>query len=151
MRSLKHTNGFTLVELIIGMAIIAIITGALWGNFFTSLTKGRDSKRKQDLDMMVKGLELYYHDNKRYPPTDVMIWGNPLVNPNNASVIYMQKLPNDPSSPSYAYCYDTNETGTYFKIYAILDNKSDSKILSSPVTCGGVSYNYGIASTNTVP
>ncbi len=148
---MKNDKGLTLIELLIVMALISILAVALWGNFFTSLTKGRDSRRKQDLDAVSKSMELYYNDSKSYPLPTQIIWGTVFSNPADSSVIYMQKLPTDPTYPSSNYCYSSN--GTYYKIYANLENKEDPKIIPT-VTCApapGVNYNYGISSPNTTP
>ncbi len=147
-RLLSNKFGFSLIELIVAMSIIAIVSGALWGNFFSSVIKGRDSRRKQDLDSIARALELYYTDMKAYP-TGLPPWGTSFTNPNNTSVIYMQKLPNDPMSPTYSYCYVSD--GSYYKLYANLQNTSDPKLLPALVSCQGVNYNYGISSPNTSP
>lgn len=144
----QNNTGMTLIELMIVMALIAILATAIWGNFFTSLTKGRDSRRKQDLDAVSKSLELYYFDNKSYPLPTIIQWGSAFTHTTNSSVVYMQKLPADPSAPAYNYCYESD--GTYFKLYANLENTSDPKIIPT-VTCApspGVNYNYGISSPN---
>lgn len=146
----KHQSGFSLLELIVAMAVIAIVAAALWGNFFTSLAKGRDSRRKQDLELVSRALELYYADFRAYP-TGMPSWGTIFSNPNNASVIYMQKLPNDPSYPNANYCYSSDAAGSYYKLYANLENLQDPRAFSVTVLCGTIYYNYGISSTNTTP
>lgn len=148
---MKNTSGLTLIEIIIVMALIAILSTALWGNFFSSINKGRDSRRKQDLDAISKAVELYYNDSKSYPLPTMIVWGSAFTNPNNSTVVYMPKIPSDPTSPSSSYCYDSD--GSYYKIYANLENKEDPKIIPT-VTCAptpGVNFNYGISSPNTTP
>lgn len=149
---MSHVSGFTLIEIIIVMALIAILATALWGNFFSSLAKGKDSRRKQDLDTIAKAVELYYTDNKAYPLPTVIQWGTAFSNSSNSMVIYMQKLPQDPGYPSSnSYCY--NSDGYYYKLYANLENPNDSKIIPT-VACPPASntyYNYGISSPNTTP
>lgn len=149
-----YLSGFSLLELIIAMAIIAIVSGALWGNFFTSIIKGRDARRKQDLSLTAKSLEIYYNDMRSYPnETQFPAWGSPLSNPGNSSVVYMQKLPQDPASPGYTYCYSSDASGTYYKIYAHLENQEDSQIIPT-IACpaGGTTYyNYGVSSPNITP
>ncbi len=147
----RRQAGFTLIELIVVMAILAILAGALWGNFFSSITKGRDSRRKQDLESVTKALELYFNDNKAYP-TALPAAATPFLHPSDQNVVYMQRLPQDPSYPGADYCYMSD--GTYYKYYAKLENLSDPKIFTTPVACplGGVpGYNYGISSPNTTP
>lgn len=145
----RFTSGFTLLELIIAMAIIAIIGGTIWGNFFPSMTKGKDSRRKQDLSSVAKALELYYYDNRAYP-TAMPVWGTQFVNPGNSTVVYMQKLPTDPNYPGATYCYTTDSGGSYFKLYANLENLNDPMLIPT-ITCSGAHYNYGIASPNASP
>lgn len=145
---MKSNNGLTLIELLIVMSLISILAVAMWGNFFTSLTKGRDSRRKQDLEAVSKSIELFYNDSKSYPQPTQIIWGTVFANPSNSSVIYMQKLPTDPASPTYDYCYDSD--GSYYKLYANLENLNDPKIIPT-VACSSVNYNYGISSPNVTP
>lgn len=145
--------GFTLIELVVAMAIIAVIAGTIWGNFFPSLRKGRDTRRKEDLQSIARALELYYNDSGSYPNSTNPLpnWGLAFNNPSNQSVIYMQKLPNDPSYPNKSYCYLSDNNGTYYKIYADLENMNDAEVFSTEVACGGDWYNYGISSPNTTP
>jgi general secretion pathway protein G len=140
-------KGFTLLELIVAMAILAIITTALWGNFFSALYKGRDSRRKQDLESVTRALELYYHDNKAYP-TALPSLGTPFVHPTNGAVIYMEKLPLDPAS-SGLYCY--NSDGKSYKLFANLENTEDPKVLLTPAQCDSHDFNYVITSSNVAP
>lgn len=145
-----HPEGFTLIELLVAMAIIAVIAGAAWGNFFNSLAKGRDARRKDNLMAVAKSLELYYNDTKRYPP-ELPAPGTALVNSDDPSVIYMQKVPSDPGYPDAQYCYMTDGNGSFYKLYANLENRDDKSLLASPVNCSSEDYNYGIASSNVEP
>lgn len=142
-------KGFTLLEMLIVMSIIAILTSVLWANFFSSLAKGRDSRRKQDLEAISRALELYYNDNKAYP-TALPGPATPFAHPTDSSVIYMSNIPADPSYPGSTYCYPTPEAISQFKLYAKLENTNDPKVIPA-VSCNGVNYNYGISSPNTTP
>lgn len=149
-------SGFTLLELMVVMAILSILAGVLWANFSSSFSKGRDSKRKQDLVMVGRSLELYWNDNKKYPnPTNPLpSWGQPFPHPTNLAVIYMQRLPTDPAYPGSSYCYDSDDNGSYYKLYANLENLRDSQVFTTPLPCpttGEMLYNYAITSTNVSP
>lgn len=144
----KKSNGFTLIELLVAMSIVSILAAAIWGNFFTSIIKGRDSRRKQDLESIAKALDLYYSDNRAYP-TAFVTPGNAFTHPVVTGVVYMQKVPGDPAA-NQTYCYPTTAAGASFQIYAKLENRQDPKIIPT-ITCGSDTYNYGISSPNTSP
>jgi len=149
-RNLKTDDGFTLMELIIAMTIIAILAGAIIGNFFTSISKGRDARRKQDLESISKALELYYNDNKAYPAGSL---GSVLKNA-DGNVIYMQRVPTDPKE-GYLYTYNMTAGGKSYKLYSCLENTNDASYhdYGAGVTCGSSCGNckYGISSANTTP
>lgn len=63
----KHIRGFTLVELLIAISIIAIISVVGFTSFSQAQVRARDAKRKQDLRSIAIALELYYQKNKRFP------------------------------------------------------------------------------------
>lgn len=67
-------KGFTLIELMVTIAIIAVISAIGITTFNQSQKLGRDSKRKQDIRSMAVALELYYQTNKRYPCTGNDVW-----------------------------------------------------------------------------
>src|SRR3990167_7856116 len=143
----NNIYGFTLMEMLLVMAIIAIIAGAFFTNLFSSIARGRDGRRKEDLRSISQALELYYNDNRQYPdalpPPDVIF-----SHPDNIDTIYMQKIPDDPKADN-DYCYATG--GGWYSVYANLENSSDSDVLPDLVNCGGADYNYGISITNVTP
>jgi len=63
-------KGFTLVELLVTISILATLIAILLPNFMGTRQKARDSKRIQDLQSMRNALRLYYNDNKIYPEGD---------------------------------------------------------------------------------
>lgn len=63
----KRRSGFTIVELLIVIVVIAILAAVtiVAYNGITSRTK--DARRLSDLASIQKGLELYFADNNSYP------------------------------------------------------------------------------------
>ncbi len=60
-------GGFTLVELMVTISIIAILTGIIITNLTSSRSKARDAKRVSDLGQIQLALELYFDRCKQYP------------------------------------------------------------------------------------
>ena len=75
--SAQKKNGFTLLELLIAISIIAIISAVGITTFSTSQKLSRDTKRKQDLRSIAVALELYYQKNKHYPCTTDWEYSDP--------------------------------------------------------------------------
>lgn len=162
---MKRTTGFTLIELMVVMAILAILLGIGAGAFTSSLKKGRDTTRKANLRAITNALELYYNDKGKYPvddgsggikgcgadaaPTTCAVNG---VFSDANGTIYMQQLPADPvSSQKYYYKATTSQ----FQLYAHLENSQDPMIITpaaSGTNCGtNASCNWGLSSANTNP
>ncbi len=65
----KAQSGFTIIELLIVIAIIAILAGLVLNNFQGAQAKARDTQRVTDLNNIHTKLEEYYGDNNGYPNT----------------------------------------------------------------------------------
>lgn len=145
------TPGFTLVELLVVMAILGILSTLAISNFRVSQMKSRDAKRKADLGQLQRALEMYHNDKSRYPSALNLVKGNDgLVDPEHEETVYMKELPYD-TSEDFGYCYRVNEPGTKYQFYAMLENKEDPGI-NGTFSCGGVNdYNYGVSSPNASP
>jgi type II secretion system protein G len=171
-------KGFTLIEIMVVIAILGILIAMASASYVASLKKGRDLKRKSDVVQIGKALELYFTDNGRYPaaasganegkilgctdPNDPgvcdwgAIWMNKIAIPN---IIYMAKLPSDPNASQHYY-YDSDAAGTYYQIYALLENKDDKDLNKNGTTvrtytgttCApSLGCTYGTSSTNKTP
>lgn len=146
-------SGFTLIEIIIVVAILAtLIIGAFSANLLPNLQKGRDSKRKQDLQKITRVLEDYYNDNDQYPPQvsgqiNGVPWGDSFSP-------YTSTLPKDPQSPGRNYLYSTSSLGNYFVVFSTLENTLDADIgrVGCDPSCGpdisNQQYNFAVHSGN---
>ena len=63
----KNTSGFTIVELLIVVVVIAILAAISIAGYNGIQARSRDGQRKQDIATIKKALELYYIDNGKYP------------------------------------------------------------------------------------
>jgi prepilin-type N-terminal cleavage/methylation domain-containing protein len=62
-------SAFTLIELLIVVAIIAILAAIAVPNFLEAQVRSKVSRVRADHRTIVTGLEVYYLDNNKYPPT----------------------------------------------------------------------------------
>jgi prepilin-type N-terminal cleavage/methylation domain-containing protein len=65
-------KAFTLIELLIVVAIIAILAAIAVPNFLEAQVRAKVSRVKSDLRTLATGLESYFVDNNKYPPTPVV-------------------------------------------------------------------------------
>ena len=65
---MRATAAFTLIELLIVVAIIAILAAIAVPNFLEAQTRAKVSRVKSDMRTTATGLELYRVDNNDYPP-----------------------------------------------------------------------------------
>ena len=126
----KKKKGFTLIELLVVIAILGILSTLGIISFKSSQVKARDAQRKSDLKQITQAMEMYYNDHQKYPESiegqvNGISWGEKFED--ETGTIYMQSLPNDPRG-SLSYFYETDELGSYYKIYAKLENINDSSI-----------------------
>lgn len=153
-----NKKAFTLIELLIVIMILGVLAALITGNFFTSLKKGRDARRKGDLEQIQRALEMYYEDKKTYPTN--LTFGSALSDPDSGK-IYMQKVPDDPiSGKDYQYL---STDGADYKLFACLENNLQLlpyESTGSTLTCGNcrnaddtadVECILGISSSNISP
>lgn len=141
---LNEKKGFTLIEILIVIAIISGFVVILFPNFMEFRIKSRDARRKSDLKQIQKALELYKMDiNPPVYPDALPACGASLLSP-DGSKDYMQKTPCDPQSPStgqYKYTRDPADSLKY-TLYSCLETKGDLEKVTCPV---GITCSCGAA------
>jgi prepilin-type N-terminal cleavage/methylation domain-containing protein len=147
----KSRFGFTLIELVVVIAIIGIlsITGAV--AFSNSLKLARDGRRKQDLDAITQALRMYYQEYGRYPRAGACAYGTgcyvystsggdwiPALAPyfsGKAPVDPTNNRPNPWTAGNYSYAYGfLTSDGQAYNLIAQLENPND------PDRCGLKDY-----------
>ena len=110
--------GFTLIEIMVVVAILAILGATVVPLIMDRPEEARVVKAKQDIGTLESALELYRLDNFNYPSTDQGLealieqpTGEPEA-PNWKSGGYVKKLPNDPWGRAYIYL-SPGEGGDY--------------------------------------
>ncbi len=59
--------GFSLVELLVVISIIAILSALLMANFMGARERARDAQKISDLESIKTALRMYYNDKQSYP------------------------------------------------------------------------------------
>jgi len=155
-------RGFTLIELLIVIAIIGIMTSFVLTNLQGARERGRDVRRKTDLEAINQALRLYFTDAHHFPgyspgynitgcgtiasPSECA-WGTPFATSTNT---YLNFLPYDPSSTTtstvtYNYYSDGADI---FALMAVLENASDSDIAVSQANCQQAYADFAAAGGN---
>jgi len=62
-----QNRGFTLIELIVVMAIVALLTGIAAPRYFHSLEKARENSTRSSLQVMRGAIDHFAADKGRYP------------------------------------------------------------------------------------
>ncbi len=131
------SKGFTLVEIIIVVALIGVLAGGLITIIDPAgqLKSSRDSKRKADLKQIQAALELYRADQGTYPDNSDIGYDAANYNTNTSLVddptdvqaTYLQTVPKDPKSSAHYYYCTSSACGVSsgYRIYACLEKSND--------------------------
>ncbi|MBU1200491.1 type II secretion system GspH family protein [Patescibacteria group bacterium] len=106
---MKRT-GFTFVELLVVITIIAILTGAAVASFGNTNIKSRNARRLADIETIRSALELCRTEAGSYPLS--------IYTPDNItcdSVVYLTSTPKDPKyvTPDDEYVYVRSSATSY--------------------------------------
>jgi general secretion pathway protein G len=99
--------GFTLVEMLVVITIIALITGLVGPRVLNFLSEAKAKTAKIQIESLTSALDLYFLDTGRYPasseglnallqrPGNTVSWNGPYLKGN--------VVPNDPWGKNYVY------------------------------------------------
>ncbi len=125
-KMIRSAAGFTLVEMLVVVAIIAILASVFLVGLSGFRQSAYDARRLSDMQKVQTYLEMYYNKHQAYP-TGINDWAGlqtALADPTNG--VGITSLPTDPAGG-----------GTY---YYSVDAAGQSYVLGAAVTAGAAVY-----------
>ena len=109
MHSRPRRSGFTLIEIMVVVVILAILAALIVPRVMSRPDEARLVAAKQDISTLMQALKLYRLDNLRYPSTEQGLAS--LVSPPAVAPLapnwkpggYLERLPRDPWGNPYQY------------------------------------------------
>ncbi|MGF6935652.1 general secretion pathway protein G [Paraburkholderia sp. UCT70] len=103
----SQARGFTLIELVVVMAIIGLLLTIALPRYMHSIERGKEQVRQQNVAVMRDAIDKYYGDNGQYPETlDELVAKH-----------YLRAIPVDPVNGDDKWAVvaspDDNRTGVY--------------------------------------
>ncbi|HIE43167.1 MAG TPA: prepilin-type N-terminal cleavage/methylation domain-containing protein [Candidatus Omnitrophica bacterium] len=101
---LSLTTGFTLIELMVVIAIILLIVGIMIPNLTRQMERGREGKVKADMRVLINAINLFRVDQGRFPTNEEGL--DVLLNPpdsNSSPYISDEVIPQTPWKGRYEY------------------------------------------------
>lgn len=128
MKKNRGEKGFTLVELIIVISVIAILLGIALPRLRGMIDEGNTAKAAAELRALQAAVESYYiHNSKTYPADGSATWQTALTASTTKPKLIGSALP-DPfnTTAGTQYQYDKSSNGLYYVIWSVgVDNTAD--------------------------
>lgn len=139
---MKYQRGFTLLEMMVVVAIIAILAGVLIPNFARARSQAQTSACVGNEKIIATALELYFTDKQAYPASSAI--GGTGSTFMSAMAGYMDQTPIDPAAGSGAfYTYTNTSAGGVYSYNIDCPGVHDSKTLQA-ITGGSTTTNTHI-------
>ena len=124
---ISRRAGFTLVEMLVVLAIIGLIVGLAAPRVFNQLAHAKTRTAKVQIESLKSALDLFYLDSGRYPTTSEGLAAL-IVRPSNAGVwngpyVKSTAVPQDPWNHEYLY----QSPGKDGRVYEIVSLGADGR------------------------
>jgi len=140
----RRASGFTLLELLVVLAIIATLVAVVAPSIFRNVGDAKADAAKSQLEILSLALDAYRIDNDAYPTTAQgleALWTKPaLANaPRNWRGPYLRKdVPLDPWGRPYVYVAPGLENPTGYDLYTLgRDGKAGGSDEDADITSWG--------------
>lgn len=151
MNTHAHNRGFSLVEILVVIGIIALLASVIFATTTDSKIRSNDASRINAMRQMVNALELYFASNSQYPnidsasSLDAACTGNAAWQALETELAeYIEQLPCDPSG-AYVYEYDADSGNQYttFGVRARLEHASNADVAAGDGGYSAVHFELG--------
>lgn len=152
----SKSRGFTLLELLVVVAIIGLLTAVVAVNSGAARVQSRDAKRKSDLALVAGALQIYYSEQRSYPIALTPTWdgvknwsGQPAGSTPVFFPTYLSQWPTDPTGTDgvmgTGFVYQTNPANipalnsapaaSLYVVDVTLEGKETPTLAASDVDC----------------
>jgi len=122
----NKTKGFTILELLVVMAIIVIVLSIIMVSITGIRTKSRDATRMSHMNEVVTALNLYYSNQGRFPiaTSETIITSDDIVSAELEGDGVIQQTPRDPLHPTFTYRYISDSRGLEYTLTFCLETNT---------------------------
>jgi prepilin-type N-terminal cleavage/methylation domain-containing protein len=130
IKTKKLGRGFTLIELMVVIAIIGILSSIMYANFSSAKSRSRDAKRVSDMTQIQLALAGYFDRCSTYP-ADLSIPGTACSGGPNLGN-FISSIPVPPSGGNYNYVVDSAGGNDDYFLQTTLENPGSASNNSLP-------------------
>lgn len=139
----RRQGGFTLVEVLIAISIIAVVFGVVASSMSAIQKKTRDVQRESDLRTIQSGLAQYYADRNYYPDSLTLSTLTRLTecdgddtSCSTGSKTYLSEIPSDPNAGTTTpYCYISKTSANSNPVSGTSDCTYDDNAATTEPRC----------------
>jgi len=137
VKTKQRKSGFTLVELLVVVAIIALLVTAIVASFENAKAKARDAERVSEINSINTALGFYHNDYNMYPIYEGYITGSDTLSEALKATGYINTIPTDPTDrdstecgalSGYHYYYQSTDGKEYILGFCLETNSLHGRV-----------------------